>query len=118
MACIWAAECFLPPMLPIFVLFLLVLIAALAIPISVGAVYAGRRRTQMRKAFGIPGSSVGDCCLWCWCGPCALAQETRTLWHNNVKDGVCRGPVRTLGAALSEYTPPEVVEVKQVCNDV
>jgi hypothetical protein len=35
---------------------------------------ASRRRTAIRERYGIEGTPMGDCCLWTWCAPCALAQ--------------------------------------------
>ncbi|KAJ9520231.1 hypothetical protein QJQ45_030187 [Haematococcus lacustris] len=67
--------------------------------------YAARRRTMMRERFGIPGSSRADCCLWTWCAPCALAQETRTMMHNNVEEGLWLGPHQVV------YTAPAQQEV-------
>jgi hypothetical protein len=46
---------------------------------------------------------MGDFCTWCWCGPCALCQETRTLWANNVHEGVWYGP---MPQGLPLTTPP------------
>lgn len=37
-------------------------VAPLVLFVGVGACYAGRRRSLMRKRFQIPGSSAGDCC--------------------------------------------------------
>ena len=51
------------------------------------------------------GSRLGDFCTWCWCGPCALCQETRTLWTNNVHDGVWHGPTQ-LVASSGPPVPP------------
>jgi len=36
-------------------------------------------RTTIRQKYGIPGTWFGDCCVQTWCGPCALAQEARTV---------------------------------------
>jgi len=67
-----------------------------------GVAYCAYRRTQLREKFGIAGTRFGDFCTWLWCGPCALCQETRTLWTNNVEDGVWRGP-----AQLPTTCPPQ-----------
>eukprot|EP00803_Ostreobium_quekettii_P004330 evm.model.scf_823.6 EVM.evm.TU.scf_823.6 scf_823:28944-30618(-) len=56
-------------------------------------------RQELRSKFGLEGNSCTDCLLWAFCQPCALAQETRTLWYNRVEDGVWRGPPRV-------YVPP------------
>ncbi|TKX18671.1 hypothetical protein C1H76_9461 [Elsinoe australis] len=37
------------------------------------------KRTEQREKFGIPGSTLGDCCISCWCTPCALAQAELDL---------------------------------------
>lgn len=49
-------------------------------------------RTALRNKFGLEGNIVTDCLLWAFCTPCVLCQETRTLWHNSVEDGVWHGP--------------------------
>jgi Cys-rich protein (TIGR01571 family) len=66
---------------------------ALAMVVSsiFGIIYAVRARTAMRTKFGIPGSRCRDAAAWTFCGPCALCQETRTLAHNNVHEGVWFG---------------------------
>lgn len=78
-----------------------------------GVIYATYRRKQIREKFGIPGSTLGDFCRWFWCPACALCQETRTLWHNNVTDGVWLGPATTQArpATLPEYTAPSISSI-------
>lgn len=71
----------------------------------VGAIYAAHHRSQIRRKFGIAGSFLGDCCAWYWCGACALCQETRTLWHNNVVDGVWLGPIRSPSDRRAQTLP-------------
>ena len=51
------------------------------------------------------GSKPGDFCTWCWCGPCALCQETRTLWTNNVDDGTWYGPVQFVKPGAAAVAP-------------
>lgn len=63
-----------------------------------GVVYAARRRTQMREQFGIAGTRMNDFCSWLWCPLCSLCQETRTLWSNNVREGVWYGPAQLAAA--------------------
>ncbi|GIL75669.1 hypothetical protein Vretimale_15221 [Volvox reticuliferus] len=36
-------------------------------------------RKHLRSKYGIKGSFLGDLCTTWWCGPCALAQETREI---------------------------------------
>jgi Cys-rich protein (TIGR01571 family) len=83
---------------------------ALAIPCSLAlAVWAARRRSAMRRAFGIPGSCGGDCAVWLCCGVCALAQETRTLMHSNCYAGHWLGPIDAATLRVQEadrYLPP------------
>ncbi|PNH10509.1 Cell number regulator 11 [Tetrabaena socialis] len=38
-----------------------------------------RTRRHIREKYNIQGSCCGDLCTAWWCGPCALAQETREL---------------------------------------
>lgn len=60
------------------------------------ALYAAWRRAALRRRFGIGGAgvcaSVGDVAAWICCPACALCQETRTLAHNNVRQGFWLGP--------------------------
>ncbi|CAD7695168.1 unnamed protein product, partial [Ostreobium quekettii] len=73
-------------------------------------------RMAMRKKFDIPhkvpeAAGWGDSCLWFWCNSCALCQETRTIIHNNVEDGLWKGPdvvaVEPVGgAAFTAETAP------------
>jgi len=56
-------------------------------------VLGGKRRREMRRALNIPADRCcslchndseylnDDCCLHYWCASCALAQETRTILH-------------------------------------
>ena len=41
----------------------------------------------MRERFSIRGSAISDFCVWLWCSPCALCQETRTLELRGVRGG-------------------------------
>ncbi|KAL0037876.1 hypothetical protein WJX79_003353 [Trebouxia sp. C0005] len=77
----------------------------------VGIVYAARRRTQIRERFGIAGSRMGDFCAWCWCAPCALCQETRTIWSNSVFDGVWNAQTPVVSTDAS-YSVPAVDDMK------
>lgn len=79
----------------------------------IGVVYAARRRTQMRETFGIAGTHMSDFCSWLWCPVCSLCQETRTLWSNNVHEGVWYGPTQLVA------TDPvmEAPTVKQMQTD-
>jgi Cys-rich protein (TIGR01571 family) len=54
--------------------------------------YAGWRRIQMRRRFGLPGDDVRDYITWLACPVCALCQETRTLAVNRCDGGVWHGP--------------------------
>jgi len=55
------------------------------------AVFLARRRTAIRERYGIDGTRREDCLLYTFCAPCALAQETRTLMHEQVHDGIWYG---------------------------
>jgi hypothetical protein len=61
--------------------------------------------------YGIPitRSFGADYALWACCGPCALAQETRTLTHYNVSGGQWHGTLAevlgTSAAAVAAPTP-------------
>lgn len=85
---------------------LLSLVGVLAV--GAGTVYAASRRTQIRELLGIEGSPVGDLCAWLWCAGCALCQETRTLAHHRVVDGVVHGPHDPAAAAA---VAPQMVYV-------
>lgn len=47
----------------------------LAALIHFGSCYACGIRSQLRTKYGIDGSSMADCCIHYWCGPCAVCQE-------------------------------------------
>lgn len=65
------------------------------------------RRTALRERFGIEGTRAQDCALWTFCAPCSLAQETRTLMHNNVAEGLWHGPLmQRHGAYNAVYGTP------------
>jgi len=53
--------------------------------------FLARRRTALRAKFNIQGTACEDKALYLLCTPCALAQETRTLMHENVHQGVWYG---------------------------
>ncbi|KAB1212639.1 Protein PLANT CADMIUM RESISTANCE 9, partial [Morella rubra] len=36
-------------------------------------------RSKLRGFYSLPEDPCGDCCVHCWCGPCALCQEYREL---------------------------------------
>jgi hypothetical protein len=47
-------------------------------------------RAQVRRAFAIPGSECGDCCLSYWCTCCVVTQmyrHTRPLTNSIVSSG-------------------------------
>lgn len=73
------------------------------------AKYASGRRSQIRAQFGIEGSRRADFLVWLFCGVCALAQETRTIMHNNVSYGVWRGE----DTDPEKLQPPPQVAPKQ-----
>ncbi|XP_052147451.1 cell number regulator 10-like [Oryza glaberrima] len=58
-------------------------------------IYTCTYRGKMRAQYGLSGEPCGDCCIHCWCEPCALIQEYRELaargydpklgWHLNME---------------------------------
>uniref|UniRef100_A0A7S0WWC7 PLAC8 family protein n=1 Tax=Chlamydomonas leiostraca TaxID=1034604 RepID=A0A7S0WWC7_9CHLO len=86
-------------------------LGAVTISVMLYAMYwASLRRTALRERFGIAGSRREDCLLWACCAPCTLAQETRTLMHNNVVEGVWQGPhagyAAVYGAPVAQEQAP------------
>lgn len=70
-------------------------ILSVAMAVFVYAAYYGAlRRKMIREKFGIEGTFKHDFLLWLCCAPCALTQETRTLMHNNVEEGLWHGPMQ------------------------
>lgn len=65
--------------------------------------YAGARRTQLRRRMGIPGNVLTDQAAWLCCAPCALCQETRTVAHT-FPGCMCRGG--QCGVASGSTTAP------------
>lgn len=86
-------EC-IPRIAPAYIVFSAVIIAA---AISL-AMFFARRRTAIRERFGIEGSAKEDIALSLCCAPCALAQETRTLMHEQVHEGVWYGALPSVQA--------------------
>jgi Cys-rich protein (TIGR01571 family) len=62
------------------------------------SLFFARRRTALRERFGIEGTTTNDQLLYVCCGPCALAQETRTLMHEQVHEGVWYGALPGVAA--------------------
>jgi hypothetical protein len=56
-------------------------------------------QSALTPLFGSAGSKLGDCCTYFWCFYCALCQETRTLWLNNVERGVWNGKTMAVSPA-------------------
>lgn len=71
------------------------LLVAFAVACIVYASYfAAMRRKNMREKFGIESTFCSDWLLWLMCAPCAVTQETRTLMHNHVEEGLWHGPLQ------------------------
>jgi len=67
-------------------------VAAISIALFICiALFFARRRSAIRARFGIEGSVKEDQLLYVFCAPCALTQETRTLMHEQVHEGVWYG---------------------------
>lgn len=92
----------------------LVAVAALAVATFVMVTYwAARRREALRQRFGVEGSFANDFLLWTACAPCALAQETRTLMHNNVHGGLWHGELLGQQQVVVVAPQPQVVVTGQ-----
>eukprot|EP00884_Botryococcus_braunii_P003071 jgi/Botrbrau1/12765/Bobra.0238s0004.1 len=102
---VWMQSPSLPPACKALVPWLLGRGAIDVVAVIIGAAWLSRKRTQIRQRFGIEGSWCKDFCLFCWCNACALAQEYRTLVHNNVDDGTWQGPGRGFESG-GEMKPP------------
>lgn len=69
------------------------IVSACVFAVALGVFFLGcTNRGALREKFQLPGDACTDCCMWFFCAPCALCQETRTLMDNNVEDGVWMGP--------------------------
>jgi Cys-rich protein (TIGR01571 family) len=77
------------------------------------AVYFAKRRAAIRAAFGIDGSLKEDVLLWTCCAPCALAQETRTLMHAHVHEGIWYGGHPEVHVPTA-FSPPAVHKMAPV----
>jgi Cys-rich protein (TIGR01571 family) len=53
--------------------------------VILGCIGAGLNRTQIREAYGIDGTYLGDCCTHCFCSPCAICQEYRQTLRDEHK---------------------------------
>ena len=47
--------------------------------ILLGCIGGAMNRAQIREVYEIEGSFVQDCCVHCWCTPCAVCQEYREV---------------------------------------
>lgn len=65
-------------------------------------VYAGFRRTQLRRRLGIPGSLCEDQLMWLCCSSFALCQETRTVAHH-FSSGCLHGGPACANPAVSAF---------------
>ncbi|GLI61814.1 hypothetical protein VaNZ11_004323 [Volvox africanus] len=69
-----------------------------------------KMRGHLRTKYGIKGSVLSDLCTTWWCGPCALAQETREIVIQAQKDQEARdgakGTTHMLGHMI--LTPSSV----------
>ncbi|KAG2708360.1 hypothetical protein I3843_05G170700 [Carya illinoinensis] len=83
-----------------------VLYFLLQIVTGCGCLYSCIYRAKLRKLYMLEESPCGDCCVHCFCEPCALCQEYRELqnrgfdmsagWHGNshkYNQGVAMAPV-------------------------
>jgi Cys-rich protein (TIGR01571 family) len=87
-------------------------IAALGLTLFVYVtLFFARRRTALRETFGIDGTPKEDCLLYAFCAPCALAQETRTLMHEQVHGGVWYGALPGVVAAPVAAPVPQKMAV-------
>ncbi|KAL6762068.1 PLAC8 family-domain-containing protein [Haematococcus lacustris] len=41
--------------------------------------FANKTRSTLRSKYGLPEDPCSDCCVHCWCNPCAMCQEYREL---------------------------------------
>mmetsp|Transcript_27483 Transcript_27483/g.74351 ORF Transcript_27483/g.74351 Transcript_27483/m.74351 type:complete len:102 (+) Transcript_27483:85-390(+) len=49
---------------------------------SFACIYGGSTRTMVRNKYGLNETPCSDCCVHCWCSPCAVCQEARQLKAN------------------------------------
>ncbi|KAF5842683.1 protein plant cadmium resistance 7 [Dunaliella salina] len=45
-------------------------------------IFAGSTRAMVRNKYGLSEQPCNDCCVHCFCSPCALCQEARQLKVN------------------------------------
>uniref|UniRef100_A0A0A9XK78 Cell number regulator 4 n=1 Tax=Lygus hesperus TaxID=30085 RepID=A0A0A9XK78_LYGHE len=55
----------------------------------VGCLFLLTLRQNIRKRFGIRGSTLQDVCVSCWCAPCALQQQLLELTSLGMFPGAC-----------------------------
>ncbi|PKS09941.1 hypothetical protein jhhlp_004564 [Lomentospora prolificans] len=52
---------------------------ALSCTIGCGWIWTMVKRTEIRNAYGIKGSTTSDCCTAYWCGCCATIQQEKEV---------------------------------------
>mmetsp|Transcript_18697 Transcript_18697/g.33827 ORF Transcript_18697/g.33827 Transcript_18697/m.33827 type:complete len:148 (-) Transcript_18697:1728-2171(-) len=70
-----------------------------------GCIGMGFNRSNIRKAYLIPGNYLKDCLLHCFCSPCAVCQE-----HEEVE--------LRLHGKLGGYVPPTMTDVSGRINHI
>lgn len=70
------------------------------------SLYAAHRRGLLRSKFGISGGVLGDFFAWLFCPACALCQESRTLAHARVEEGIWVGPASPDSSPNFSPAPP------------
>jgi Cys-rich protein (TIGR01571 family) len=68
----------------------LTVISLISFLIGIYFLYIGTvTRMRMRKAFGIPGNCLGDCCAFFWCRCCTVVQMARHTHDYDVHESSC-----------------------------
>lgn len=60
-----------------------------------------QQRGNIRKKYGIEGSTTNDCCVSYWCPCCSIVQNDKEVVS------------RTKGVVASGYTPQTPMQAKQ-----
>jgi len=70
--------------------------------------YAGWRRGQIRRRYGLSGDVMRDYLAWIFCSPCALCQEARTVHNYRILAGSWLGPIQSTAV---RPPPPQFMHV-------
>ncbi|EFN58599.1 hypothetical protein CHLNCDRAFT_140784 [Chlorella variabilis] len=70
---------------------------------------AAPKRGRLRDNHALAPEPCGDCCVHCWCGPCAVCQEARLIKSHGVMPAHMAAPAGAAAPPPQYYqqAPPQ-----------